>query len=166
MFESFIGVNFWTALAVLINTLIIYFVGKHFLFVPVKKMIDSRQQEIDGMYTRAEEAQAQAAELQKAYAQKLAEAEEASRQIVRDAVLRGQNREEDIVRQANAKANAILEKAEAEIAREKRQAIRDAKSEISGIAVSIAGKVVEKEISEADHEALIRGFIDKMGEAV
>ena len=49
MFESFIGVNFWTALAVLGNTLLIYFIGKKFLFKPVKKMIDSRQQEIDDM---------------------------------------------------------------------------------------------------------------------
>ena len=38
-FESFIGVNFWTALFVLLNTLAIYFVGKKFLFGPVMQII-------------------------------------------------------------------------------------------------------------------------------
>ena len=50
MFESFIGINFWTALFVLLNTLAVYFVAKKFLFVPVKEMIDSRQKEIDDLY--------------------------------------------------------------------------------------------------------------------
>ena len=38
--------------------------------------------------------------------------------------------------------------------------------EISDIAVSIAAKVGEKEINEADHEALIQEFIDQRGDAV
>ena len=43
MFQSFIGVDFWTALAVLINTLLLYYVLKKFLFVPVMKMIEERR---------------------------------------------------------------------------------------------------------------------------
>ena len=60
MFESFLGVNPWTALFILLNTLTIYFVAKKFLFVPVMNMIAERQQEIDGMYAAAGEAQQQA----------------------------------------------------------------------------------------------------------
>ena len=47
MFESFIGINPWTALFTLLNFLLLFFVGKKFLFVPVKNMIAQRQQEID-----------------------------------------------------------------------------------------------------------------------
>ena len=50
MFESFLGVNPWTALFILLNTLTIYFVAKKFLFGPVMKMITDRQQEIDNLY--------------------------------------------------------------------------------------------------------------------
>ena len=42
-FESFIGINPWTALFVLLNFLLLFFVAKKFLFKPVKDMIDSRQ---------------------------------------------------------------------------------------------------------------------------
>ena len=57
MFESFLGVNPWTALFILLNTLTIYFVAKKFLFVPVMNIIKERQQEIDGMYAAAGDAQ-------------------------------------------------------------------------------------------------------------
>ena len=46
-FESFVGVNPWTALFTFCNMLITFAVLKKFLFKPVKKMIDDRQQEID-----------------------------------------------------------------------------------------------------------------------
>ena len=56
MFESFLGVNPWTALFVLLNTLLLFYVATKFLFVPVKNMIDSRQKEIDDLYASADSA--------------------------------------------------------------------------------------------------------------
>ena len=44
-FESFVGVNPWTALFTFCNMLITFAVLKKFLFKPVKKMIDDRQQD-------------------------------------------------------------------------------------------------------------------------
>ena len=101
MFESFIGVNFWTALFVLLNTLAVFFVAKKFLFVPVKNMIDSRQQEIDAMYDEAKAAQERSAAMEQEYTQKLSAATQTGEQLVREAVARGQRREEEILRQAN-----------------------------------------------------------------
>ena len=63
-FEAFVGVNFWTALFVLLNTLTIYFVAKKFLFGPVMKMIQDRQKEIDDMYAQADTAKEQAQALE------------------------------------------------------------------------------------------------------
>lgn len=166
MFESFIGVNFWTALFVLLNTLLIFFVAKKFLFVPVKNMIDSRQKEIDTMYDEAGAAKEQAEALQVEYQQKLAAAQQTSERIVKEAVARGQSREEEIIRQANREASAILDKAAADIALEKKKAINDAKDEISGIAMDIAGKVVGRQLNETDQSALIDHFISELGDNV
>ena len=80
--------------------------------------------------------------------------------------MRGQNREEEIIRAANAEANAIREKAAADIAMEKRKAINDAKDEISGMAMAIAGKVVERELTAADQERMVDQFIDALGDQV
>lgn len=166
MFQEFIGVDFWTALFVLLNTLALFAVAKKFLFVPVKELIDSRQNEVDQMYAAAADAKNSALAMQAEYQQKLAAAQATSERLVKDAVARGQSREEEILRQANAEADAIRAKAAADIAQEKKKAINDAKDEISGIALAIAGKVVGRELTVSDQSALVDAFIDGLGDQV
>ena len=163
-FEEFIGVNFWTALMTLGNFLLVLFVGKKFLYGPVLKMIKDRQNEIDEMYASADQAKKEAEDLQADYQQKLTVAHATSDRIVKEAVARGQAREEEILRQANAEASAIMDKAAADIALEKKKAINDAKDEISGIAIAIAEKVVARELNEADQAQLVDSFINELGE--
>ena len=166
MFESFLGVNPWAALFILLNTLTIFFVAKKFLFGPVMKIIDDRQKEIDDMYAGADSAQKQAQAMEAEYKQKLSAAQATSERIVKEAVARGQSREEEILRKANQDAAAIMDKASADIAQEKKKAINDAKNEISGLAMAIAGKVVERELNAADQINLIDSFIDGLGDGV
>ena len=143
-FESFVGVNPWTALFTFCNMLITFAVLKKFLFKPVKKMIDDRQQEIDTMYADADAAKQKAADLEKEYADHL--------QSIKD-------------ERARAEAASIRAAAEADIAQERKKAVNDLKNEIGGMAVEIAGKVVEREINESDHQALIDEFIRNVGDA-
>lgn len=164
MFESFIGVNFWTALFVLLNTLALFAVAKKFLFGPVMKMIQQRQKEIDDMYDAADKAKTYAAALESEYQMKLSAAAETSERMVKEAVARGQHREEEILRQASLEADAIRSKAAADIAQEKKKAINDAKDEIAGMAMAIAGKVVGRALNEADQASLVDHFINELGE--
>lgn len=166
MFESFLGVNPWTALFILLNTLTIYFVAKKFLFKPVMKMIEDRQREIDDLYADAGNAKATAEALESEYGQKLSEARQTGERMVKEAVARAQAREEEIVRQANAEADAIRRKAEADIAREKKKALNDAKDEIAGLALDIASKVVGHSLDSNDQAALVDQFIEQLGEGV
>lgn len=164
MFESFIGVNIWTALFTLLNFLLLFFVAKRFLFVPVKKMIDSRQQEIDTMYAEAAAAKDSAQTLEAEYRAQLATAQQTGDTLVKEAMIRSKNREEEIIRQANREADAIREKASADIAREKKKALSDAKEEISSLAMEIAGKVVGATLDTAQQERLVDDFLKELGE--
>ena len=75
MFKDFIGVDFWTALFVLLNTLTLFYVASKFLFVPMKDLIDSRQREVDEMYEAADKAKADAQALEAEYKRKLSAAQ-------------------------------------------------------------------------------------------
>lgn len=161
---EFLNINFFTALFTLVNTVVLFLVLKHFLFQPVMKMITDRQQEIDDMYAEAGSAKDTAMALEAEYREKLSVAAETSERIVKEAVLRGQTREEEIIRQANADAAAIMDKAAASIAQEKKKAINDAKDEISGIAIAIAEKVVEREINSTDQQKMVDDFINGLGQ--
>ena len=161
---EFLNINFFTALFTLFNTILLFLVLKHFLFLPVMKMIADRQKEIDDLYDAAGSAKASAEALEKEYQQKLSVAAETSERLVKEAADRGRIREEEIIRQANREASAILDKAAADIAQEKKKAINDAKDEISGIAMAIAEKVVGRSLNEADQASLVDHFIEELGE--
>ena len=164
-FESFVGIDPWTALFTFCNMMITFAVLKKFLFKPVKKMIDDRQAEIDTMCADADAAKQKAAELEQEYQQHLQSIRDERDTLLREATARAQKREEEIVGEARAEAAALRAAAEADIAQERKKAVNDLKNEIGGIAVDIAGKVVEREINETDHKALIDEFIRNVGDA-
>ena len=164
-FESFVGIDPWTALFTFCNMMITFAVLKKFLFKPVKKMIDDRQTEIDTMYADADAAKQKAAELEQEYQQHLQSIRDERDTLLREATAHAQKREEEIVGEARAEAAALRAAAEADIAQERKKAVNDLKNEIGGIAVDIAGKVVEREINETDHKALIDEFIRNVGDA-
>ncbi len=164
-FEQIIGINPWTAIFTFCNMIITFLILKRFFFKPVKKMIDDRQKEIDDMYADAENSKAEAAKLEADYAERLSSARAERDEILSDAVSRAQKREAEILSEARDEADAIRLKAESDIAQEKKKALNEVKNEISSISISIAEEVVEREITEADHERLVSEFIGKLGEA-
>ena len=161
---EFLNINFFTAAFTLVNTILLFWALKRYLFKPVMKMIADRQKEIDDLYDAANSAKKNALDMEAEYTQKLSQATETGERIVKEAVIRGQNREEEIIRQANAEAAAIMNKASADIAQEKNKAINDAKDEISVIAIAIAEKVVARELNEADQAQLVENFLNELGE--
>lgn len=162
-FEDFVGVNFWTMIFAWVNLLILYLLFKKFLFKPLKKMIDSRQKEIDDMYSDAESARASAGELKAEYEEKISQANEESEQILKNAVRRAQLKEEEILKEANDQAERTMERAHEQIALEKKQAINDVKNQVSAMAIDIASAVIERDVSENEHKELIDDFISNMG---
>ena len=162
-FEDFVGVNLWTMLFAWLNLLILYFILKKLAFGPLKNMIDSRQREIDDMYSDAEKSRADAEAMKADYEERMGNAKEESEEIVKAAIRRAQLREEEILREADKKAERVLERAEEQVELEKKRMVNEVKDEVSKMAIDIASAVIERDVSEAEHKDLIDSFIDKMG---
>ena len=155
----------WEIVTQLINLLLLFLLLKHFLFTPVQNVLNARQAAIDKSYADADSTLNKAEELRDEYEKRLADAKAEANDIVKAATRKAQQNGEEIVRDAQAQAAHLMEKADAQIEQEKKKAMNELKDEISGIAVDIASKVVEREIDEKDHEALIAEFIKGVGEA-
>ena len=162
-FESFVGVNFWTMIFAWCNLLILYLFLKKLLFVPIKNMIDKRQKEIDDLYADAEASRSDAAVMKAEYEEKIAEADKESEEILRAAQRRALLKEEEILKEADAKAERTLARAEEQIELERTRAINEVKDEVASLAIDIASAVIERDVSEAEHKRLIDGFIDELG---
>ena len=163
-FESFVGVNFFTMIFAWVNLLILYIFLKKLLFKPVKNMIDSRQKEIDGMYDKAEESVEIAEKNKQLYEEKIKAAEEESDEILRTAQRKAKLREEEILKEAKAQADRTLERAKEQVELEKKRAVNEVKDQVGSIAIDIAKAVIERDINEDEHKALIDSFIDNIGE--
>lgn len=163
-YQSLVGLAPWTFIAQICNLLIQAFLFKKFLFNPIRKIIRQRQEQVDKLYDDAAEAEQSARSDRETYEKLLADAKSEAAELVRTATATAQQRGEEIVREAQQEAGQLKEKAQADIAQERKKAVNDAKNEISGIAMEIASKVVEREINEKDHRALVEEFIEKIGE--
>ena len=157
-----ISINFWHVIAAIANLLILTLVLKKFLLKPVQKVLEERQKEVDSMYQHAEESAASAEKDKQEYHEKLEKAEHEVEEIIKSATVRAERLGDEIIAEANAKADAAIKKADADIAQSKKKAINEIKNDIAGISVSIAEKVVEREINEKDHSDLIESFIEQL----
>ena len=162
-FEGFVGVNLWTMIFAWINLLILYFILKKILFKPIKNMIDSRQKEIDDMYSDAENSKSEAEKMKEEYEEKLSQANKESEEILKNAQRRALLKEEEILKEANAEAARTLERAEEQIALEKKKALNEVKNEVSEMAIGIASAVIERDVKADEHKTLIDDFIDNIG---
>ena len=138
---------------------------KKFLLNPVKKVIADRKAKADSEIADAKKLREEAEAMKAEYEQNLQNARTEANQIVTSAQKTAAARGEEIVGEARAQAAALKQKAEADIAQERKKAVNEVKDEIGGIAMEIASKVVEREISEKDHKDLIDEFIKNVGEA-
>ncbi|MBQ9408517.1 MAG: F0F1 ATP synthase subunit B [Clostridia bacterium] len=163
-FESFIGVDLWTALFVLLNTLAIFFVARKFLFKPVHKLISDRQAEIDEMYAEADRQKQSAESMAKELGEKLQDAQNESDRIVKDALVRAEGKEREIVAAARTEAQAVLDKAAKDAEKEKLRALNEAKDEIASISINIAEKVLQRQLDDSDQSKLVDEFISRLGE--
>ena len=165
LYQALITLDGWTFLAQICNLMIQLVIFKKFLLKPIKQVIADRKAKADSEIADAQKLRTEAEAMKAEYEQNLQNARTEANQIVATAQKTATARSEEIVGEARAQAAALKQKAEADIAQERKKAVNEVKDEIGGIAMEIASKVVEREISEKDHKDLIDEFLKNVGEA-
>lgn len=163
-YKSLVSIVPWDFVAQILNLLLQAYLFKRFLFKPVKKIMAERQAQVNRIYDVAAETQASADADKQTYEKLLLDAKVEAAELVRNASVTAQSRGDEILRQAKQEASGLKEKASADIALERKKVMGEVKDDIAGIAMEIASKVVEREISAKDHQLLVEEFIEKMGE--
>ena len=165
LYQALITLDGWTFLAQICNLMIQLVIFKKLLLNPVKKVIAERKAKADSQIADAAKLRTEAEAMKAEYEQNLQNARTEANQIVAAAQKTATARSEELLGEARAQAAALKQKAEADIAQERKKAVNEVKDEIGGMAMEIASKVVEREIKEADHQDLIDEFIKNVGEA-
>ena len=166
LYQSLVTVNPVTLIAQICNLFLQLLVFKIFFLDKIKAIIDQRREAADKQITEAENAKAEAMTIKKTYEQNMLQAKAKADDLLQSAQRTANSRSEEIIAQAQQQAAQLKSKAADDIALEKKKAINEAKNEISDLAMAIAGKVVGRELNEADQADMIDRFIDELGDNV
>ncbi len=159
-----ISVNIWQMVASLGNLLLIFLLVKKFLYKPVKKMLETRQNAIQSDYDAAETAKNDALADKAAYEEKLRGAKTEADSVIKSAVNVANEREKEIIAEAKIKADGIVRQAENDAVLERRKAEDGIRKEIVEVSSLLTEKMLEREVSQADHQRFIDSFIESIGE--
>ena len=149
------GLLFWM---VVIFGLVFLLLWK-FGFPIITSMVEKRNATIEKSLKDAKEVEAQMSAMVAEHAQMLEDARKEQAQILREAADTRSKLIADAKEQAREEAAKILADARAEIEAEKEAALRDVRKEVAVLSVSIAEKILRKELSEDKEQ---REYIDRM----
>jgi F-type H+-transporting ATPase subunit b len=149
----------------IVSTIILFLVIKKYLWAPMTEFLAKRQAAIEKEISEAEKTNVAANELKSEYESHIAKSKDEGRQIIDQARKRGEEMSDRLVNEAKQEAGDLIQRAQKEIVLEKAQSRDEIKQAIVDVAVLAAAKVVERDLSDADHAAMIEQFIDEVGES-
>ena len=143
---------------IIVNLLIFYFLIRKFLFKPVLNIIEKRKQMVAEQFEKADTVNAEALELKTQYEASLQGAKEEAVQIVADARERADVQYKQIV------SDALLEKTNQDMEKERDRALQSVQKEISTLAMAAAIKIIGENSSKVTDEQLYNEFLSKTGD--
>ena len=141
----------WT-LVVFVGLMLV--LGK-FAWGPLMKALRERESHLEQVLLDSEKARNEAEALAAQHRKELAQAADQVRALIEEARKEAQVAANSIIQKAQAEAEASRNRAEREIAGAKDQALMEIWSKTADLAVSVAGKVLSKDLGESDHRRLI-----------
>lgn len=162
LYQSLVAVNPVTLIAQIFNLFIQLAVLKIFFLDKVRAVVDQRKKMAEKEIADASAAREKALSLQAACQEDLRNSRARADELILTARKAAAAQGEEIIREAQHTAANIRQKAEADIARERKKAVSEAQNEISEMAMIIAYKVVGRELKPADQTALVDSFIDQL----
>lgn len=164
LYQSLVTVNPVTLIAQICNLFIQLLIVKIFFLDKIKAVLDKRRETADKQIADAEAAKSEAAAIKQTYEENMRQSKTKADDMILSAQKTAAQRSEEIISQAQKQAAQIKTKAASDIEMEKKKAINEAKNEISELAMAIAGKVVARELNDADQDGMIDRFIEELGD--
>ena len=129
-------------------TVILFIIIKFFFWKPITKILESRREQIDKDLKAAEEAKANAIEIESNLQKELDEAKAKIKEMLDSAEKEANVRKETIINAAKDEAKRRLQNVEIELEEEKKSMEKEIRQEIVNIAFQAAEKIVQKEINQ------------------
>ncbi len=152
------GLYIWT----IITFLLLFYILAKFAWKPLLKMLEERENLIKNSLGDAEKARQELEKLNSESEAIISQARSDAQSILADGKAAAEKIKEDTISKAKDEADKIRDDVQHQIQVEKDKAITDIKKEVVDLSISVAEKLINKNISEQDNSSLIEESLKKI----
>ncbi|AFS41128.1 MAG: F0F1 ATP synthase subunit B [Leuconostoc gelidum] len=149
-------------LFIIISFLLLMLILKKVAYGPLTKVLDERADKISADIDGAELARQDAEKLAVQRQSELADTRQQATKVVADAKASAQKQSDSLISTASDRATLINKQAQTDAEKLKEDAISNAKNDVAALSVAIASKLMQKELSLNDQQALIDAYISDL----
>ena len=146
-----------------LNLLILFLLLRIFLYKPVSKFMAEREAKFAREREQIDASRNEANVLKSQYESSMKNARLDAEAIAEERRKAAEREAEDLRKKAKQDAQGILSDAMHQAMTEREGMLGDLKSQTAELAVDIAGKILEREVKQEDHQRIIDSFFDKVG---
>ena len=150
------------AIATAVIFLVLFLVLRKFAWKPIAHALEERERAIEANIAKAEGAAAEARSMLADYEKKLAGASDEVRAMLEEARRDAEHTKQEIMAEARGAARDEHERVMRDINTAKDQALKELAERSTNIAVDLAGKIVQAQLSKADHAALVQDAMNRL----
>ena len=144
------------------NILVLFLLLRALLFKPVRKFMQQREEKFAREREAIKSDKEKALSLKQQYEAQLTAAQQKAEELAQERLHRAEEEAQLVVDQAKKDAQTALEKAHAQAIAERDEIMLDLKDETAALAVDLAGRILEREVSEKDNARIIEEYFQKV----
>lgn len=152
------GLSAWT---LIVFAILVFILGKY-AWGPILRQVEAREQRIQAQLDEAAAKNAEAARLLEQHREQLADARRQASEILAEGRAAGERVRREIEEKARAEAHAMLERAKAEIARERDAALDALRRESVELALSAASRLMREKLDQDRDRALVERYLSEL----
>lgn len=156
--------NWESSVLTIISFIILYVLLNKYAFKPLFSVMEKRKELVMGQLRDAEDNRKQASELLNEQKAALQEARKDAYEIIEQAKATGSKQADGLIATAKSESQRLKEEAIRDIESEKNKAVAALRSQVSGMSVMIASKIIEKQIDEKSQEQLVDQYLKEVGD--
>ena len=155
----------WNIIWTFVDLIVLYVLLKKFLFARVQKVLDQRQEMIQGQMDHAKEQEALANQNLQQARETVENATKEAREKAQHILEAASRKEKEQLQASEEEAKRILISSRKQAEQERKKLLADTQDEMVTIAMLAARKAVGNNINEEKEKALFEDLLKKVGEA-
>ena len=155
----------WNIIWTFVDLIVLYVLMKKFLFARVQKVLDQRQEMIQGQMDHAKEQEALANQNLQQVRETVENATKEAREKAQRILEAASKKEKEQLQASEEEAKRILISSRKQAEQERKKLLADTQDEMVTIAMLAARKAVGNNINEEKEKALFEDLLKKVGEA-